>query len=233
MPTDTLESNSLKFRPVASDRLFYDRWRYCIKLYLPEVSVLRTSKDIDRLDEILEEREHWRQQVRQRWPQLNMIHGNKAITCELKQNIKNFAQFLDSAVDDHKILLSVGHAWIYTNSVKFIQEIDRLPYITTCALTEATVVRPRDVVVLKNSEHTHRSYFRSIKLQPYEKDQLQFFLANQPNIRVSQGLQSWLNEHWSRTQDYYFVDHCGENWTLMLNLVCPRIIRKTLPIVTK
>lgn len=233
MPMDISESNDLKLRPIASDRLFYDRWRYCIKIYLNEISAMRGLPDSETIDKILSERDHWRQQVRLRWPGTNIIHANRSISAEDRENLKSFAEFLRPQTHNFKITISVSLAWIYTNDINLLTDIIDLPYVKSYGINEATVVKPRDVVVLKNSKHTHRSYFRSCKLDADQKEKLCNFLHSQTDIRISSALNQWLDVHWTRTQDYYFVDHVGENWTLLLSLICPRIIRKTLPIVTK
>lgn len=230
---DTFESNKLEFKSVASDRLFFDRWHYCIKIYLSEISAIRGLPDVETVDQNLVDREHWRQQVRLRWPGTKIIHGNDSITTEERENIKNFTKFLKSETRDFKIVISMSFAWIYTNDIGLIQDISNLPYIVTYRLSRAEVVKPRGVIALKNSPHTHRSYFRSMKLDAEQREKLRNFLSSQRDIRMSSALTEWLESPWFRTQDYFFVDHVNETWTLMMSLVCPRIIRKTLPIVTK
>jgi hypothetical protein len=99
------------------------------------------------------------------------------------------------------------------------------------SFTEAVINKPRDVVLLKNPKHTHRSYFRYKKITQQQKHNLVKFLENQQNfVRLSPSLLDWLDNRFFRSQDYFFIDHDGVNWLTMLSLVCPDIIRKTMQI---
>lgn len=232
MMKDILYS-SLQFKRVKTDQLFYGQWRYCIKIALDEISLLRDSLDPDHIVKSLSEREHWRNKMRLRWPQTNYVHSQRTINEQTQQNLLDFAEFLRLNPVDHKRVISVDNMWIYTSDVLFIERIKKFPCIKTCMLNEAVVTRQKGTVSLKNSSFTHRSYFRNAKLTPQEKENIHNFLQNQKNIRISPGMQEWLETHFVRTQDYYFVDHLGMEWLTMLSLVRPGIIRRTLPIIAK
>ena len=51
-------------------------------------------------------------------------------------------------------------------------------------------------------------------------------------VNQLENLAKWLIMPFHRTQDYFFVDHDGEGWLIMLALVKSGIIRKTVKIVT-
>ena len=123
--------------------------------------------------------------------------------------------------------------WIYTNDIKLLKILDNCKYLDCKKFTQAQVDRPKNSVLLKNSKHTHRSYFKNIKLSLEEKQQLaNFFTSQQKNIRPSPSLKTWLHGKFNRTQDYFFIDHDGEQWLLMMSLVIPGLVRKTLEIIT-
>jgi hypothetical protein len=224
---------ALPFKPVASDRLFYDHWQYCISFRLDEVNCLRYSLDAEKIDELLTRREVWRERVRQRWPQNNFVRPHEPITDTTREILYAFADFLKLSTDPYKMVISVNQCWIYSNSTNLLERIDRLPFVRNTKFTEAVIVRPRNTVVLKNPQHQHRSYFRTVKLTEPERQQIMTFLQGQHNVRISPALKQWMTTPFNRTQDYFFVDYDSESWLTMLGLVRPGLIRKTVKIVAK
>lgn len=228
-----LTDSNLKFKPVASDRLFYDRWHYCVKFFLPEVTAIRDSLDSDYIRDLLRKRSEWRQQSRIRWPNLNTVNLASGVSDTDIENVLLLANFLKKFSGSYKIVISVNYAWLYTSDQCLIKEVSELPYILPVKLTEAKITRQRDCVQLRNPQHQWRSYLRSCRLETVQKESLRQFLENQTDVRISAGLLDWLEIPWRRTQDYYFVDHNGAGFETMMSLVVPQIIRKTLPIMAK
>jgi hypothetical protein len=233
MVTLSLTRQNPNFKPVSSDRLFYDHWQYCIRFQLSEVNCLRYSLDEEEIDALLTRREIWRQRVRQRWPQNNFVRPHADITDSTRQNLYAFADFLKQTDVAYKMVISVNQCWIYSNDTNLLERIGRLPFVNSTKYTEAVIVRPRDTIAVKNPRHSYRSYFRGIKLSAVEKNKILSFLHNQPDVRISPALQEWINTPFNRTQDYFFVDYHTATWLTMLALVHPGLIRKTVQIVAK
>jgi hypothetical protein len=217
---------------VASDRLFYDHWQYCVHFRLPEVSALRDSLDRASIDELLDRRQHWRERVRQRWPHNNFVRGHDAITDLVRENLYNFAEFLTLTTEPYKMVINIDHCRIYSNSTNLLERVGRLPFVHSPEYSKSQITRARNTIVLRNPQYQYRSYFKNVKLTSEEKIQINNFLSLQ-NIRVSPALQQWINSPFNRTQDYYFVDYHSELWLTMLSLVRPGLIRKTVQIVAK
>ena len=231
--TLSLINSSPKFKPVKSDRLFYDHWQYCIRFRLDEVNCLRYSLDPVEIDALLARREEWRDRVRQRWPQNNFVRPHSPITDGTRETLHAFADFLKLATVPYKMVISVNQCWIYSNDTIFLERIERLPFVKYAKFTESVIVRPRNTVVLKNPQHLYRSYFRVTKLNNDEKDRISLFLQGQNDVRISPALAEWIATPFNRTQDYFFVDYNAEAWLTMLSLVRPGLIRKTVQIVAK
>jgi hypothetical protein len=229
----SLINSSPKFKPVCSDRLFYDHWQYCIRFRLDEVNCLRYSLDEEEIDALLTRREIWRDRVRQRWPQNNFVRSHADITDTTRENLYAFADFLRLATVPYKMVISVNQCWIYSNDTIFLERIERLPFVNYTRFTEAKIVRPRNSVAVRHPKHLYRSYFRATKLNDQEKDRILIFLQGQNDVRISPALQEWINSPFNRTQDYFFVDYNEESWLTMLSLVRPGLIRKTVKIVAK
>ena len=115
-----------------------------------------------------------------------------------------------------------------------MQQVDALDYIDVKNHSRVNVNRPRDTIILKNSKHTKRSYFREFAITKHEKDIITNFLTNQQDyIKISPGLRDWMKKGQLHNYvfDYFFIDYSDDQWLTMLSLVRPGLIRKTVKIL--
>ena len=229
----------LKFNQVDKDRLFYGQWQYCISFHLDEVSALK-NLDHEFIDALIERRKLWRDVARQRWktiktPIVPSMHANRRyrdITEQTVENLHDLAETLLKSKTPYKLVTSIDQAWVYTNSKGFVKKLASNTTLKDQHYSEAVISRPKNTIVLRSPTHTHRSYFKSTKLTDYEKQTLTNFFVNQIDyVRTGPALAKWLAMPFHRTQDYFFVDHDGESWLIMLALIKPGLIRKTVEIV--
>jgi hypothetical protein len=249
-------SPTLKFKAVDKDRIFYDRYRYCISFNLEEISCLR-ELDHDYIDTIIARRRMWRDASKQRWSALHTgkimssgvptisstkIHPartilaprHNSITDKMVDNLHELANLLIKTSSEFKIVTSVNSGWVYTNSLSLLKKLNELACLKNKFFTEAVVTRPKNTILLENPNHTHRSYFKTVKLTPEEKQNLTNFLNNQRDyMRASPSLITWIEQPYHRLQDYFFIDHTGESWLVMLALINPRLVRKTMDIISR
>ena len=237
MDTLFLINSNLKFKPVVKDRLFYDQYTYCIGFHLDEVSCLRELNH-QYIDVIIERRRQWREISLQRWT--NAVQSNKNIitrrakdiTDENVANLHHLTDVLLRSRVDFKLVTSVSSAWIYTNDTKLLEQVSELDFLICKNYTEAVVDRPKNTIKLKDPKHRYRSYLKCVKLTDEEKTRLCNFIANQQgHARIGPALLKWMGERWHRTQDYFFIDHDDESWLVMLALVKPSMIRKTVELI--
>jgi len=232
-------ANLLQFKPVPKDSYFYGKYRYCIAFTLDEANALK-SLDHEYIDAIIERRILWREVAQQRWSggSQNFKHTIiskrwRPITDKTSEDLHDFAEILISTSVEYKLVTSINNGWVYTNAISLIKKLKNLNYLTDKDYTEAVVSRPKDTVKLKTPKHTHRSYLKSIKLSSQQKQNLINFFANQADhVRVAPAFNKWLVESpYLRTQDYFFIDHIGESWLVLINLIYPGLIRKTMEIL--
>jgi hypothetical protein len=156
----------------------------------------------------------------------------REITDQTVDDLHQLAEQLLQAQDDYKLVTSVDQGWVYTNNKKIINDLFDNPTLKNKYCTEAVVNRPANTIKLKNLQHTQRSYFRVLKLTTQQKNNLKNFFDNQiGHIRPSPALTGWFDGDYHRTQDYFFVDHSGDSWLVMLSLVHSGLIRKTVDII--
>jgi hypothetical protein len=232
-----LTNQTLKFKPVVKDRLFYDRYQYSVSFHLDEVSCLR-SLDHNYIDTMINRRIHYREISQQRWVNNNQSVGTivsrrwKDITESTIKNLHDVADTLLESNIDFKLVTSVETAWVYTNDRSLLTQIDNLNFLKWKTYTKAIVDRPRNTIKLKRLRHNHRGYFKTTKLTAMEKDQLiNFFKNQQGHLRCSPALTAWLSQPYHRTQDYFFIDYDKESWLVMLALIHPGLIRKTVDLI--
>lgn len=237
MDTLSLTSLNLKFKPVVKDRLFYDQYTYCVGFHLDEVSCLRELNH-QYIDVIIERRRQWREISLQRWTNATQSNKNivtrraKEITDENVANLHHLTDVLLRSRVDFKLVTSVSSAWMYTNDIMLIEQLSELNFLICKTYTEAKVDRPKNTIKLKDPKHRYRSYLRCVKLTDEEKTHLCNFFANQQgHARIGPALIKWMDERWHRTQDYFFVDHDEESWLVMLSLIKPGMIRKTVQLI--
>lgn len=203
-----------------------------------EASGLRIL-DHDSIDDTMEKRRVWREIAQQRWVNGRKNHGviisrqfHKTITQEMVNNLHALAEVLLTATQEFKLVVSVDQARVYANDTVLFDRIEQLPFCRYISYSQAQIQRPRDTIVLKRPRHDLRTYLRYSKMTLDEKDRLVAFLEGQrPMVRLSPGLEDWMLTGFNHCQDYFFIDHNGESWLTLLNLVHPGLVRKTLHII--
>lgn len=229
-------ATAVKFKPVAKDSLFHGQWQYCVGFHLPEVSALKVL-DHDYIDHTMVRRIEWVELSKQSWARVSKSHPliskiTRPITPDVIADLHCLADQLMSTTEPFKLVTSADQAWVYTNSTGLITSLTNNAALSQFRFTQAVIARPKNSIKLAKPSHTHRSYLKSCKISEQEKNTLITFLANQAdNIRVSPAFAAWLATPFRRSQDYFFIDHTGENWLVLLALVKPGIIRKTMNII--
>ena len=224
--------------PVKKDRLFYNQYEYCLSFHLDEVNCLR-ELDHTSIDEMIQRRQQWREIAQQRWITAGSKHSTivgrrwRPITDDTVKNLHEFATVLLTSTCQYKLVVSMDQGYVYTNDLGLLQVLNNMSVLSYKGMSQAIVVRPKNTIQLKNSKHKFRTYFGIQKLTTEQKQVLENFLITQHQfVRLSPALQRWVDQSFTRTQDYFFVDHDSETWSTMLNLVQPGIIRKTMHIIT-
>jgi hypothetical protein len=232
-----LSKSADKFKIVAKDRLFYNRFEYVMSFKLDEVSCLRIL-DHANIDLMMKRRQEWREVTQHRWLNAKQNTGvivsrrNKLITQHTIDNLHTLAETLLTTDKDFKLVVSSNQAWVYTNEPELFDILERLPILQHKTYAQVQVNRPANTLKLKNSKYSFRSYFKFSKLTALQKDQLIDFLINQQTqVRLSPSLKIWIDQPFNRVQDYFFIDYKTASWTTMLALVHPGLIRKTLQII--
>jgi len=169
----------------------------------------------------------------QRWGQSTNLDFDK-ITDDMENHLLQMYDFLESITQDHKLVVELNHARIYTNDMAALTAADHLDFLTHKEFSQATISRPRDTVMLKNPQYQYRMYFRTQRISTDQRNTLRKFLAaRQDQIRLSPALLEFINSDWGNTclWSHHFIDHNDPGFELMLSLVQSGVRRKTLAII--
>jgi hypothetical protein len=219
----------LNIKLVSKDRPFYDQYDFVLCIKQAEISVLR-SKSHAAIDMELDHRQSWRGQLGSRNFGGSWRSHQREITPEVRDNCHALLDFLQKE-SGYKIWFSQDWAYVYSNELSFLRKVETLPYLTPVELRRAVVDQERNTVLVKKSVHSRRSYLRSWKPSESQADSLRKFLANQEDVRLSPSLQDWIsNDRWHYVRENFFIDHDDDRIELMLALILPRPIRKTVTI---
>ena len=227
--------SSLPTKAVKRTGPWYGKFDYCLTFRLDEAATLRNLNH-SHIDRILEIRAGWGRRMittnyggswRGSWVPLN-------ITDETKKNLHEMCDFFQQEKSQHKIMIASDWIHVYTNDLDLLGRISGLPFLSRDRMYfshHSTVGEP-GTVYLKRARHQHRSYFRHFKQELEQANHLRKFLVAQENIRMSPSLQDWLQQDSRTLYEYFFIDHDDTGVLIMLGLLDPRIIRKTLRIST-
>jgi hypothetical protein len=190
-----------------------------------EASALR-GLNPDRIDRVIAMRRSFRNIIT--WSSEKKM----VITDQHVLDLHMFCSFLLQAPESFKLVLSGERVWVYANSWEFLKTVAQSPGVIRPRYTRAVIDRPIDTVILKNPRHAQRSYFKEQAVSPVQKEQLiAFFNNHQDNVRLSPSLTKWLQWPTRRIYSYFFVDYDHGSWPLMISLVHPGLIRKTVQLL--
>jgi hypothetical protein len=197
--------------------LYYRKWQYVVSFGLDKFFITR------RLD-----------------PHAVNYHQNisgwrfASMTPEHLNDVRSWISFMRSTKYPFKQVCGYNWGYVYTNDKQLVDDICVLPYLKTISVKEALICRPTDSIVLANSPYRLRTYMRDLRLNSSDVPALSDYVLSQP-WRVGPGFEKMLLEsdgryHYCRR--YYFVDHNDERDTMLLNMITPGIVGRTLPIVS-
>lgn len=227
--------SNLRTKTVKRTEPWYGKFNYCLTFCLEEAFSLRNLNH-SHIDRILEIRAGWGRRMattnyggswRGSWIPVN-------ITEDTKKNLHSLCDFFLSETSEHKMMIASDWIHVYTNDLDLLGRISDLPFLSRnrMYLSHHSIVGEPGTVYLKKACYQYRSYFRYAKQELEQANHLRKFLAAQEHIRLSPSLQQWVGQTSQTVSEYFFIDHDDMGVLVMLGLLNPKIIRKTLRIST-
>ena len=165
-------------------------------------------------------------------------------TTRCRDNLEGMRALLAAEIQPKKMVFFNNFLTVYTNNLGLHGQLMACDWIESVDLKRAELNLPPDTILLKNPQYQYRTYFRGRSLGKTQKARLATWVATQGNdIAASKSLREFLDietrptrVYWWRndaTESYYYIEHNSLQYETMLSMVCPGMVRKTLPIVKK
>lgn len=235
-----------------SDRLFFDRYQYSLRFHMRGITLLRSliqsnSNDPTAAETALIQR-YWIRKIlsdrsttaeQHRLAQdyrAGFLAGASATDRKKVFRYNKLLNFFTQNRETSKLVLGYNCAYFYTSELSHVNQLLAHDGVFFLQLLKTDIDRPRDTVVLQQSDYTNRTYFRSCLLDDQQKHQVRNFLVSQQNIRLCPSLRDWVDGNYlslfwgNHIRRYYFVDHNEQGCILMLSMIAPHMVRKTVKI---
>lgn len=219
--------SNLKFKCVTKDKLFYNAYEYSIRFALQELSCIR-HLDHDLINDIIQARKKWRGSHTMR-----RLKFSREIDDNVVLQLHNMLDEILAIKSDYKLVIGHDTGYIYSNDLEVLEHFNQLSYLKNKKLNKVLVDRPLNTIKLKNPTYKHRSYFRCLKLDQKDREAIKSFLTVQKTeVRISPALTKYFLESHRLTLDHYFIDYNDSGIIVMLSLIKPNLVRKTLDIIS-
>jgi len=213
----------MKSKTAQRNSLFYNQYRYCIAWHMTHAHMLRV------LDT---------EQVKQR------IEYRNGTTYQQRKNIRvmedqtitllEACDYLSSRPNPFRKNVSTSIIWFYTNHPEDFDRLAAFENSRVESISEADVCLEPGVVTLTRPRHNYRTYFRERWLSSDQVSTIQrYFGARTDQFRLSPGFRMLIEGTRMWMTANHFVDHNEPQADFLINMACPGIVRKTLPIVAR
>jgi len=220
--TEPVSKIDLDIRQEPRDRLFFDQYQYRMQFYQRFAWCMR-SYDHDDLDR-----------------RLKNYHGRDRgapflTDPQTHADLHNMCELLRGVPDSSKKMIQYDTVFLYTNNLEIIEDMSRVGYISQIKIGQAVIVYPKDTVMLQNPVHQYRTFLKSKWWDPDASARIKkFLLGRQDLFGIPKSFCKKLERPGRLAiRDHHFVDHDDPDLLLMLSLVCPGIISRTMPIQAK
>ena len=203
--------------------LYYKQYQHCLIWWIPEGNMMRqlTHKSIDT-------NIFWRNNYLQNW---RGSFGRTTITERDQERLHEVCDILLAIKNPFKKVVCNNTMWFYTNHPEDFAAVVECPGTKLIEHKQANVSLPADCIMLNTPKHKFRTFFRERFLDDAQRELIKkYFNTRAGQFRAGPGFKQLLNGSRQWIASYYFVDHDDEKDALFINIACPQLVRKTLPI---
>jgi len=225
-----LSLTNLNQRTKTSDRLFYNQYKYCFKLYAPHASAL-TSLDHEHVNSILDMRQTlWNKSRRINFGG-SWAAVDEQITDATRNKFHKAVNYFKQVVKETKLVVLQSFMYVYTNRYNVRDELLNLGFPIN-QITTVKVNRPLGSVKSLDEESKTRCYFKQVEITNKEHELLKSFIkTNIEGVKPSLGLEYFFGRSDRLLRNYFFLDFTEDSLITTLELMTPNLVRKVSPIV--
>jgi len=225
--------------------LYYNTYEYAITWHQDEIGCVR-SLDQKKMQSHIRMRMDYEQ--RRYSPSYSLsttkVEYPSKFTTRCCSDLEATRALLVAVAEPKKLVFFNSFITVYTNNLGLYNQLLECEWIDSLDIKRAELSLPPDTILLKNPQYQYRTYFRGRNLGKQQKTRLATWIQTQGSeIAASKSLQSFLSidSHptrvlWWRseaTESYYYIEHNSLQYETMLSMICPGMVRKTMPIVKK
>jgi hypothetical protein len=202
---------------------YYKQYHHCVIWWMPEGNMMRqlTHKSIDA-------NIFWRNNYLQNW---RGSFGRTTITERDQERLHEVCDMLLTIKNPFKKVVCNNTMWFYTNHPEDFAAVVACPGTKLIEHKQANISLPADCIMLNTPKHKFRTFFRERFLDDTQRELIKkYFNTRTGQFRAGPGFKQLLNGSRQWIASYYFVDHDDEKDALFINIACPQLVRKTLPI---
>lgn len=229
-------------RSESRSSLYYNAYEYAMTWQQDEIGCIRSldQKKMQSHIRVRMEYEHSRNSHYQRYGE----KFESKFTTRCCDNLEGMRALLATETPPKKMVFFNNYLTVYTNNLGLHGRLMACDWIESVDLKRAELNLPPDTILLKNPQYQYRTYFRGRSLGKTQKARLAAWVNTQgDDVAASKSLREFLDietrptrVYWWRndvTESYYYIEHNSLQYETMLSMVCPGMVRKTLPIVKK
>jgi hypothetical protein len=218
-----LSDSQMKSKTAQRNSLFYNQYRYCIAWHMTHAHMLRVLDP-----QQVKQRIEYRNGTAYQQFKKNRVMEDQTIT------LLEACDYLSSRPNPFRKNVSTSIIWFYTNHPEDFDRLAAFENSRVESISEADVCLEPGVVTLTRPRHNYRTYFRELWLSSDQVSTIQrYFGARTDQFRLSPGFRMLIEGTRMWMTSNHFVDHNEPQADFMINLACPGMVRKTLPIVAR
>lgn len=216
--------NAIQLKIEKRQRLYYQQYRYAIELGYPGFEFLDRLEPEAVLAQYSRRSQYsWRRQL-----QLVSIEQILLVATDLAD--------VEQKYPDSKAVNSWHTRFYYTNSDLLVYRLERVPEVQVRSYRQADVCLPDGVIIRKNNPYQYRTYFRERKIDPERG--VEFLEAVRKygdyfSMNDTTRLRLAMNRHHYPFSRHSYIDHHSEHDRVMLEMMLPGYLGRTLPIQAK
>ena len=226
--------------------LYYGMYEYAISWAQDEIGCVR-SLDAGKMQKHIRTRMAYEQR---RYTTIYNLDGSKLpaqpsrFSTQCRSNLESARAFLAAETEQKKLVFYNNTITVYTNDAGLYNRLIVCDWSQFAHIKQAELNLPPNTILLKNPQYQYRTYFRGRNLGKQQKARLATWIETQgKDIAASKSLRAFLaaepyptRVYWWRSdaaESYYYIEHNSLQYETMLSMICPGLVRKTLPIVKK
>ena len=229
-------------RSESRSSLYYNAYEYAMTWQQDEIGCIR-SLDQKKMQSHIRVRMEYEASRNSHYQRYGENFESK-FTTRCRDNLEGMRALLAAETHPKKMVFFNNYLTVYTNNLGLHGRLMACDWIESVDLKRAELNLPPDTILLKNPQYQYRTYFRGRSLGKTQKARLAAWVTTQgDDIAASKSLREFLDietrptrVYWWRndaTESYYYIEHNSLQYETMLSMVCPGMVRKTLPIVKK